>query len=215
MSTLEESLLLVYSDPGPDTTFERFNGWSTAQHAMEGVQAGIHYKAIDGQKPEWLTLHEANSPAIPPCTNPSEIEREPVAELRTFTRSAYAPISSRTHPATTPADLPAEFVYLVSADVTPAAEDAFDAWYGGEHTALFMRVPGWRRVRRYTLRAHEELGARTRARAPHKYLAIHEWSNAEFADTPEYAALLATPHANEMKKSILGIEFRVFELYKT
>ncbi|KAJ6546657.1 hypothetical protein DFH09DRAFT_1170706, partial [Mycena vulgaris] len=147
MSTSEESLLLVYRDPGPDTTLERFNAlYTQVQRAMEG-------------KPEWLTLHEANSPAIPPCTNPSEIERELAAELRTFTRSAYAPISSRTHPATTPADLPAEFVYL----------NAFDTWYGGEHTALFMRVPGWRRVRCYTLRAHEELGAarRTRARAPH------------------------------------------------
>ncbi|KAJ7480666.1 hypothetical protein FB451DRAFT_1130589 [Mycena latifolia] len=218
MSTSGESpaLLVVCSDPGSDIAPEEFNAWFAQEpFATEGARAGIRYKAIDERQPAWLVLYEAASAS--PDGLVSAVHPEPPQGLRTLSRSAYEHSSTRTHPATAPADLPAPFLYLARASVTPAAEAAFDAWYGGPHTDLFMRVPGWRRVRRYTLHAHAELGAQSEPAgrgAPHKHLALHELSNAEFADTPEYAALFSTEEAKEMRKALLGIEVRVFELYR-
>jgi hypothetical protein len=189
--------------------------YESSQSATEAPCRGIRYKAIDGEQPEWLALHQAPSIDAIATIGTSETEREVLSQLRTFTRSEYKLISSRTHPATQPTDLPSEFVYLSALDVAPAAEDAFNAWYHGEHTELFMRVPGWMRVRRYQLHTHHAFGTERQSVGAHRYLAIHEIKNAEFADTPEYAALLTTPQAVQMRQSLLGLEFRVFELCKT
>ncbi|KAJ7051759.1 hypothetical protein C8F01DRAFT_998997, partial [Mycena amicta] len=131
----------------------------------------------------------------------------------------YTPISLRIAPLIVEDELPAKFAYLASVDVVPTAEEAFNTWYDSEHTELLARVPGWMRVRRYCLQvastsptllpgpSNEDAGVRWR-----KYLTIQEWSNAGFGDTPEYAALIGAERAQEMKKALLGIEIRVFEL---
>ncbi|KAJ7819676.1 hypothetical protein B0H13DRAFT_1661221, partial [Mycena leptocephala] len=189
--------------------------WHHTEHAshlaMEGVLSGLRYKAIDGKEPVHLALYEADIP-LTDIASASEGEFLAMAKREA---SAYTLLSCRTRPNMRPADVPAEFLYLTGMDITPAAEDAVNEWYGGEHTDLFMRVPGWLRVRRYRLHqhSHQELGERL-GRVPHKYLAVHELNNAEFTETPEYTVLASTERAKEMKERLLGIEIRVFELQR-
>jgi hypothetical protein len=176
---------------------------------MEGVLSGFRYNAIDGKQPAHLALYEAD---IPLTDTASASQGEFLAMARREANT-YTLLSCRTRPNMRPTDVPAEFLYLTSMDITPAAEDAVNEWYGGEHTDLFMRVPGWLRVRRYRLHGHQELGEKL-GRVPHKYLAVHELNNAEFAETPEYTVLASTERAKEMKERLLGIEIRVFELQR-
>ncbi|KAJ7776880.1 hypothetical protein DFH07DRAFT_798074 [Mycena maculata] len=223
-----QGLLVVYTDPGPDFPLEGFNAWNDAEYerciALDEVHTGIRYKAIDGLHPAWLALYETASPDLPPSDAP------PPPDLPTFSRSTYTLLSTHTHPHTRPTDLPAAFIYLSGVEIAPAAEAAFDTWYAGEHADLFAKVPGWLRMRRYRLHAHEELSRLHGSKelgayhgnkesgveqAPPRHLAIHEFTNAEFADTPEFVALTETARVAEMKKSFLGLEFRVFELQRS
>ncbi|KAJ6616383.1 hypothetical protein B0H10DRAFT_2007252 [Mycena sp. CBHHK59/15] len=222
MSTPEShpALLFEYSDPGTAVPLETFNAWYDAEHmpaqaAIAGFHTGVRYKAIDAQDPPWLALYDVASTDVldsaaaqfPGASASANI----LALLPTYERRVYTLAASRMHPAV---KSPHEFLYVASVDIRPDAADALHEWHDGEHTDAFSRVPGWRRMRRCVLHSHAEHGAaaqRGEAR-PLKYLVIHEWTNAEFADSPEYAALVAA--LSEMAQAILGLEIRVFELYK-
>ncbi|KAJ6527080.1 hypothetical protein B0H19DRAFT_1196401 [Mycena capillaripes] len=216
-SEVPQALLVVSSVPGPDITPEKFNAWhdnaQTQTHlAAADVLNGRRYKAIDGRQPEWLGLYEATSPDIRPNDVASEREREVLASLD---RSTYTLTSCRTQPDLPPDAFPADFLYMCNTDIASEAEDAFEEWYNGVHTDLFMKVPGWMRGRRYKLHSHQDSElVGSSGTVPHKYIALHEWTHAEFADMPEYVALANTARAEEMKKVLLRIEIRVFELQK-
>ncbi|KAJ7752570.1 hypothetical protein B0H16DRAFT_1545802 [Mycena metata] len=204
-----QSLLLVQSIPAADIEPGKLNDWHATAHAahlaMAGITSGLRYKAIDGKEPTWIALYDTTSTDLPP---PSETEQEVVSRL---VRNSYTLITSRTHPNTRPTAIPTDILYLFHLDFEPEREDEFNEWYDGEQTDLYMKVPGWLRVRRYRLHSYDD----EQPQAPRRFFTLHEFNNPEFADTPEYMDLaLGTERVREMTKAIVGIEFRVFELQR-
>ncbi|KAJ7261140.1 hypothetical protein C8J57DRAFT_473169 [Mycena rebaudengoi] len=208
------ALLLVYTEPLADLSLEQLNAWQREFRVMpagNGIHPGRRYKAIDQQQPTYLAFQEASSPELVQegHVSSSGSDSDAMSKFAMLNRRVYTLESSRAHPNIT--DIPAaQIIYFFSADILPAAEDSFLEWYDGEHTERFSTIPGWLRVRRYKLHSSEELGST--GKPPLQYLAVHEWSHAGFMDSPEYASLVVAPKAAEMKKVLLGVEIRVFEL---
>ena len=69
----------------------------------------------------------------------------------------------------------------------------FDGWYEDEHIGLLMQVPGWLRVRRYTVRPGS-------AGPPWTHLALHELRSTEALDRPERTAARDTPRRHELTR---------------
>ena len=95
-------------------------------------------------------------------------------------------------------------VLAVSLSVPPSAEADLAAWYAGEHIPALLKVPGWRRVRRYRLL---EGGAPT-------YLALSEVESAAVFEQPAYQASVSTPRRNRLVELAIERERRLFGLHK-
>ncbi|KAJ7046372.1 hypothetical protein C8F04DRAFT_1387911 [Mycena alexandri] len=207
-----QSLLLVHSIPAANIAAEDFNAWHASRHAahlaMAGITSGLRYKAIDGKQPTWMALYETTSTDLPPVHVPFAIEQEVVSRLE---RNSYTLITSRTHPNTRPTAIPADILYLFHLDFPPEREDEFNEWYDGEQTNLYMKVPGWLRLRRYRLHSYDD----EQPQVPRRFFTLHEFNNPEFADTPEYMDLvMGTERVREITKAVVGVEVRVFELQR-
>ncbi|KAJ7149254.1 hypothetical protein C8R43DRAFT_1007572 [Mycena crocata] len=196
------ALVVAYDEADIVTTPEP-SGESCSNHTA------FRYKAIDGLHPERFAIYEMN--AIDDIGS------------RDVVGSTYTLVSCYSKPNIRPADIPATFIYVVTADVRPEADAVFRAWYGTEHIPQFMQVAGWLRVRWYKYHRPRLTGPTTvkeggsdpkDAIPSHKYLAIHELNNAEFADTSEYVALSRSTRVAEMKKILERVGVRVFELQR-
>ncbi|KAK7050576.1 hypothetical protein R3P38DRAFT_3174048 [Favolaschia claudopus] len=206
MSTPEipQGLLVVHGDSASDVASERLN--------VADIVSSRCYKAIDGKQPEWIGIHETASPI--------DLQSKSTPEWLAIENAYYIPFATRSHPNTQPSDLPGDFLYISYMDIVPETEEVFNEWYIGEHVDNYMQVPGWLRVRRYVSMLTgggddsdaTVMGERELLR--HKYLALHEWRHAEFAESPEFHRVATTGRANEMKGAILRIEMRVFELQR-
>lgn len=88
---------------------------------------------------------------------------------------------------------------------TPAlgADSELDAWYDQEHIPLLMNVPGWLRVRRYSLLAGD--GPR--------YLALHDLCAPEALREPAHAAT-KTPWRERLAASRREYDRRLFRLWR-
>ncbi|KAJ7149277.1 hypothetical protein C8R43DRAFT_1236593 [Mycena crocata] len=189
-------LAVVYGDAKAD---------GTPDVPGDNNRSVFRYKAIDGLHPEIFEVCE---------TDETEVVSRPES-------STYKLESFRVHTNTRPTDIPATFIYVefVTAE-GKAADTTFRKWYGDEHFPLFMKVPGWLRVRWYRMTPD---GSTSTSQTPtdgedadtvFKYLAIHELNNAEFPDSAEYIALSDTPRVAEMKRTLRRVELRAFELQK-
>jgi hypothetical protein len=85
----------------------------------------------------------------------------------------------------------------------PGADEELDAWYGWEHIPLLMNVPGWLRVRRYSLLA---------GNGP-RYLALHDLSTPEALQERAHAAT-RTPSRERLAASRREYDRRLFRLWR-
>jgi len=217
---MADGLLFVYSDPGPVPAAE-FNDWYDNEHGparltVPGITSGFRFHALDDVAPPWLAYYEfwqgtLDGPEYRALAdNASAREKSIMSSVATLDRRVYQLISDDWAPGGD--DSPGEpdgragppVVLAVSLSVPPSAEADLAAWYAGEHIPALLKVPGWRRVRRYRLL---EGGAPT-------YLALSEVESAAVFEEPAYEASISTPRRNRLVELAIERERRVFGFHK-
>jgi hypothetical protein len=97
-------------------------------------------------------------------------------------------------------------ILAVAMSVPEGSEDDLAAWYTEEHIPMLLRVPGWRRIRRFRLiRALD-------GSEPGSFLSVHELAGPEVLEDPGYRAAVSTPWRDRVVASALRRERRVFGL---
>jgi hypothetical protein len=223
---MADGLLFVYTDPGPVPAAE-FNDWYDNEHGparltVPGITSGSRFHALDDAVPPWLAYYEFRQGTLDSpeyralADNASAREKSIMSSLATLDRRVYELISDDLAPGGD--DPPGEsdgpdgldglagppVVLAVSLSVPPSAEADLAAWYAGEHIPALLKVPGWRRVRRYRLL---QGGAPT-------YLALSEVESAAVFEQPAYQASVSTPRRNRLVELAIERERRLFGLHK-
>ena len=218
---MADGLLFVYSDPGPVPAAE-FNDWYNNEHGparltVPGITSGFRFHALDDVAPPWLAYYEfwpgtLDGPEYRALAdNASAREKSIMSSLATLDRRVYELISDDSAPGgdTEPGEADAldgpPAVLAVSLSVPPSAEGDLAAWYADEHIPALLKVPGWRRVRRYRLL---EGGAPT-------YLALSEVESAAVFEEPAFQATMATPWRSRVAESVTQRERRLFGFHKS
>ena len=205
-------LFYVYTDPGSVGEAE-FHDWYDHEHGparltVPGFGPAYRYRALDELKPPWLALYELDRPDVIDSpeykalgANASDRDRAVGAGLATLDRRVYEQISED-GPA---AGHPAPVILAVAMSVPEGGEDDLAAWYTEEHIPMLLRVPGWRRIRRFRLtRALDGPGP--------DFLSVHELAGPEVLEEPGYRAAISTPWRDRVVASALRRERRVFGL---
>ncbi|KDN52415.1 hypothetical protein K437DRAFT_220580 [Tilletiaria anomala UBC 951] len=107
--------------------------------------------------------------------------------------------------------------------VNEEAQKAYDEWYDTEHVPMLMKVPGWKRTRRFVLIdafINGKLAGKENedGKSVPTCLGLHEYENNDFASTPEYKAALNTEWRRKVMgqddKNVKARERRVMKLYR-
>ncbi|KAF5392217.1 hypothetical protein D9757_001420 [Collybiopsis confluens] len=226
--TEAKGLSFVLLEPGPHVSEAEYHDWYDTEHAPTRLEIPTFYnaarfKAVDGQKPTYLTLYDLSEPSV--ADGPeyqavrakgSERDQRLLQTVQYLNRRAYTTIFNSTLPSASASDLPGKFVCYVQMEVTPEGEAELNKWYEEEHVPLLSKINGWVRSRRYTLhndftRASEsgDLGIPV-----YKYLAVHDFSVGQYWETPEWKAAVSTPWREKVVKNVTGRELRHFELFR-
>jgi hypothetical protein len=205
-------LFYVYTEPGSVDEAE-FHDWYDHEHGparltVPGFGPSYRYGALDGQKPPWLALYELDSPDALDSpeykalsANASDRDKSVAAGLATLDRRIYEQVSDDG----SPVGRPAPVILSVALSVPEDSEDDLAAWYTEEHIPMLLRVPGWRRIRRFRLvRAMDAPGP--------EFLSVHELAGPEVLEDPGYRAAISTPWRDRVVASALRRERRVFGL---
>ena len=208
-------LFYVYTDPG-SVDEAKFHDWYDHEHgparlAVPGFGRACRYRALDGEKPSWLALYELDRPDVIDSpeykalgANASDRDRAVGARLATLDRRVYEQISEDG----TAAGGPAPVILAVAISVPEGSEDDLAAWYTEEHIPMLLRVPGWRRIRRFRLtRTLDKPGP-----GVPDFLSVHELAGPEVLEDPGYRAAVSTPWRDRVVASALRRERRVFGL---
>ena len=192
-------LFYVYTDPGTVDEAE-FHDWYDHEHGparltVPGLGPAYRYRALDELKPEWLALYELDSPDVieSPGTRRSARRRAtgtgPSAPGWPPWTAECTSRSARTGPRWAGNPDPAPADPAVAMSVPEGSEDDLDAWYTEEHIPMLLKVPGWRRIRRFRLtRALDAPGPEGPA-----FLSVHELAGPEVLEDPGFLAAISTP----------------------
>ena len=206
-------LFYVYTEPGSVDEAE-FHDWYDHEHgparlAVPGFGRALRYRALDGAKPSWLALYELDRPDVIDSpeyqalgANASDRDKSVAAGLATLDRRVYEQISEDG----SAAGRAAPVILAVAMSVPEGSEDDLAAWYTQEHIPMLLKVPGWRRIRRFRL---------TRALdgpEPGSFLSVHELAGPGVLEDPGYRAAVSTPWRDRVVSSALRRERRVFGL---
>jgi hypothetical protein len=205
-------LFYVYTEPGSVDEAE-FHDWYDHEHGparltVPGFGRAYRYRALDEQKPPWLALYELDRPDVIDSpeykalgAKASDRDKSVGAALATLDRRVYEQISEDG----SPVGRPAPVILAVALSVPEGSEDDLAAWYTEEHIPMLLKVPGWRRIRRFRLtRALDGPGP--------EFLSVHELAGPEVLEDPGFLAAVSTPWRDRVVASALRRERRVFGL---
>jgi hypothetical protein len=205
-------LFYVYTEPGSVDEAE-FHDWYDHEHGparlrVPGFRGAVRYQALDGEKPPWLALYELDRPDVIDSpgyralgANASERDKSVAAGLATLDRRVYEQVSDDG----SAAGRLAPVILSVALSVPEGSEGDLAAWYTEEHIPMLLKVPGWRRIRRFRLvRAMDAPGP--------EFLSVHELVGPEVLEDPGYRAAISTPWRDRVVASALRRERRVFGL---
>jgi hypothetical protein len=205
-------LFYVYTEPGSVDEAE-FHDWYDHEHGparlrVPGFRGAVRYQALDGEKPPWLALYELDRPDVIDSpgyralgANASERDKSVAAGLATLDRRVYEQVSDDG----SAAGRLAPVILSVALSVPEGSEGDLAAWYTEEHIPMLLKVPGWRRIRRFRLvRAMDAPGP--------EFLSVHELAGPEVLEDPGYRAAISTPWRDRVVASALRRERRVFGL---
>ncbi|KAJ7180642.1 hypothetical protein C8R46DRAFT_588843 [Mycena filopes] len=171
-------------------------------------KSAIRYKAVDSQTPTWLSLYNVETPVVRLEAYDAGIH----TTIGGLSRGIYANIGTFTRPDAGSGTLPCKYVLVVGLEPTLEEEDDLNRWYDEEHMDLLAKTPGWIQGRRYKLIGQEQTG--TLADKPQaKYLAIHEFEENNFGQSPEFKHATSTEWRERVMAKIVRREARVLQLY--
>jgi hypothetical protein len=182
---MSAGLLFSQMEP-PDGWEADFHDWYNREHIparmeMAGFESAIRYEAIAGE-PRYLAcyfLDDMGALDTPEYkrlkSDPGERTERMLGNVLGFTRYICDLLSDTGRAAEEPRALS-----VVAFDVPDEDLEEFEGWYQDEHVPLLMEVPGWLRVRRYSVRPGYDGPAWT-------HLALHELRGAATLDRPERA----------------------------
>ncbi|KIK62416.1 hypothetical protein GYMLUDRAFT_164840 [Collybiopsis luxurians FD-317 M1] len=224
--TEAKGLSFVLLEPGPRVDEAEYHDWYDTEHAPARLTIPTFYnaarfKAVDGQKPTYLTLYDISEPSVADGpeyqavkANGSDRDKRLLGEVQYLNRRAYSTIFASTLSSASASDFPPKFVCYVQMEVMPEGEAEFNKWYEVEHIPMLSKIPGWLRSRRYVLgnnmlRTSEDLGIPVL-----KYIAVHDFSVGKYWESPEWKSATSTPWRDEVVKGVVGREIRHFELFR-
>ena len=220
-------LFYVYTEPGSVDEAE-FHDWYDHEHGparltVPGFGPAYRYQALDGEKPPWLALYELDRPDVIDSPEYKALSANASDRDKVRRRRAGHPgppglrADQRGRVAGGP---PAPVILAVAMSVPEASEDDLAAWYAEEHVPMLLKVPGWRRIRRFRLtRALDGPGPEEPEDPggpgepePGSFLSVHELAGPEVLEDPGYRAAVSTPWRDRVVASALRRERRVFGL---
>jgi len=217
-------LFYVYTDPGTVDEAE-FHDWYDHEHGparltVPGLGPAYRYRALDELKPTWLALYELDRPDVIESpeykalsAKASDRDKSVGAGLATLDRRVYEQISEDGSPVGSNPD-PAPVILAVAMSVPEGSEDDLAAWYTEEHIPMLLKVPGWRRIRRFRLTRALDAPGPGEPGVPGvpAFLSVHELAGPEALEDPGFLAAISTPWRDRVVASALQRERRVFGL---
>ena len=225
-------LLYVLAEVGDKLSESEFHDWYDNEHiplrtALSGFQTATRLIQADNQKPTWAAIYDISTidflqsdayTNLARTRSPREADllgRIGLLDRRIYTLNESGPTT--VSPEFT--GLTEGMAFLsVSFDIPSDFEVEFDKWYNEEHITLLSKVPGWMRTRRFTLVESGAIGVMKESgnyQPPPKYLAIHEYKDADIMNTPEFKKAISTPWRIRVMDKVIRDERRVFKVYKT
>ncbi|KAJ3813608.1 hypothetical protein EV368DRAFT_82663 [Lentinula lateritia] len=221
-----QGLSFVLLEPGPNVSEAEHHDWYDNEHVPARLTIptflnAARFKAVDGQKPTYLTLYDISESSVADGPeyqavkdNGSERDKRLLATVQYLNRRAYSSIFNSTLTTASGSDFPPKFIFVVGLEVKTEGEADFNKLYNEEHIPMISKIPGWLRSRRYILSNSAIRGSIDAEVTVCKYLVIHDFSDGGYMDTSEMKAAASTPWVNEVLKSIVRREARHFTLLK-
>ncbi|THH07143.1 hypothetical protein EW145_g3587 [Phellinidium pouzarii] len=227
-----KGLLLVFSEVGSALSESEFHGWYNNEHiplrtVLPGFTSAARFVQADSHKPTWAALYDlttADYLQTDDYLNLAKTRSE--REANVFKQLQYLERRIYTLNETAPVTVSDAFaghkegmtLVAVSIQVPPEHESDFHKWYDEEHVPLLRKVPGWLRTRRFILVESDATGVLEGTegyKAPPKFIALHEYANADGLAGPEWKAATSTPWRDKIFANVLSIERRVLKVFKT
>jgi hypothetical protein len=209
------ALLYVHMNPPPGGEDE-FNAWydqhAPARRAMPGVLSARRYWAATPDGPRHMACYDLED--VSALHNPEYLQlrereiprdREFMGRILLVDRRVYRALDLG-EPWT--AEWTDNAPYVVSMTMDPPADKLADyhAWYLEEHVPMLMKVPGWRRIRRFEPAEGEG--------AQGSYLALHEIESLDVFQSDEFKAAVGTPWRDRVLTYVTRRERLVFEFLR-
>ncbi|KAF8068617.1 hypothetical protein FPV67DRAFT_1414813 [Lyophyllum atratum] len=226
---VDNGLLFVYGECGPDVTEGDFNDWYDNEHAparltVPGISTAIRYKATDGKPPSWLATYDVTTPDVLQSdayrslgVNASANEKSIISRLATLHRGIYNRIATVQNPDVGATALPSKFTLVVGMAPSPDKEEDFNKWYEEEHLGLMSKVPGFIRARRYKLVSEVELAGKadpTSLAVAFPYVALYDWESDAYTKEPSFTEAISTPWSAKVLAEVPRLELRLFALHR-
>ena len=205
--------MYVHMNPPPGREDE-FDAWydqhAPARLAMPGVLSARRYRGVTPNGPRHLACYDLAD--VSALHSPEYLglrqreipqDREFMGRITLNERRVYRALDVG-EPWTTPWTEHAP--YLISMTFDPPADkvEDFHAWYLEEHIPMLMKVPGWRRIRRF-----EQVEG-----TYNSYLALHEVESLAVFETDAFKAAVGTPWRDRVLGYVTRRERLVFELLR-
>lgn len=201
--------MLSQPPPGRD---DEFNDWYDTDHApsrvrLPGIPTARRYFDL-AERHKYLALYDLMSLAVldgdayrTVVAEASDREHELLA-ASTMDRRVYRRIETPTVSNADDLTICTEIVLCVwwTPPLNGSAE--LNTWYNEEHIPLLMKVPGWRRIRRYEL---------VTGNGP-SFLAVHDLDSPAVLDHPLHRSAIETPWRTRVAAARVEYQRSLFQL---
>lgn len=235
MASSKPGVLYVTMQPKPTLSSEEFHDWYNNEHGpsrlrLPYITNGFRYRAMDLEGPgkglsEWMAIYditdmnELTKPQYTRLREPSVKSKREVDTMKQIEvdRKMYDLFESREVEGFKALEvLESDGAEQRKGNVLVAVifrlfpgkekEDELHKWYQDEHLDMLMKIPGWRRSRRFITSSIDD--------GTTEFLALHEFAPSNGLSGEEAKRAISTPWAQEVNTSVVKErEQRLYELY--
>jgi pimeloyl-ACP methyl ester carboxylesterase len=226
-------ILYVTMAPRPSLTPAQFHDWYQNEHGPGRLRLpqifrnGFRYRATDGTDPEWMAIYDVTDmewmtkdvyTTLRLDPKQSQRERDTMKHIK-VNRKFYDLVSEKKSEKFIELEkveyegkVSCTFVAALITLQDQSKKAEFDKWMEEEHIPLLLKVPGFRRARRF-VSSHVEPPADPNDT---EYLALYEYDlDVEF-NCKEFQAAINTPWRTEIfDKAVKDKKRKAYELYYT
>lgn len=221
-------ILYVSMQPKPGLSIDQFHEWYNNEHGPTRLRLpdifgnGLRYRAIDGEKPEYMAVYDVKSMHdleteryLSLRANRSDREARTIAEVdvvRYFWDLVHTKAVEGYKGPEEISDAEALGRTCVAVTITPTeaegASEEYQKWYVEEHAEMLSKVPGWLRSRLFVT-SKVESGQTKRT-----YFALHDYAKQNGLGGPEHKASMDTPWRTKVfDKCVASKGRRAFALF--